>query len=87
MYSLNLVTFDCSHCMCIFFQKAWCTVVEMLSFLLEFFSWRHRHPSLLAGCDSRRMYCIERARAVAQEQWVLEFAEQWDDYDWTKQLA
>lgn len=33
------------------------------------------------------MYCVERATAVVQEQWVLEFAEQWDDYDWTKQLA
>lgn len=22
-----------------------------------------------------------------QEQWVSEFAAQWDDYDWTKQLV
>ena len=30
---------------------------------------------------------MAHAAGCVQEQWVSEFAEQWDDYDWTKQLA
>ena len=30
---------------------------------------------------------LAHAAGCLQEQWVAEFAEQWDDYDWTKQLA